>query len=301
MFLTNERNIKDDKTFLSNIIKNSKYYFMAKHFEIDNKFTINWNLLSLCNYKCPYCNAKSWRKTGSIVTKNQIQKVFEAISLSDYDFELSFLGGEPLLYPHLYYIIENAPKNVKAFEIVSNGSTAIKKIYNNVCYTFSFHPLQSDGEQILKNIQYIKKYQDDAIDLKIMLIPNDKIIKKCMDFYNRVKDYNIVIYFTFTSGYDWTNFKIPDIIKNKEEYFIENGKLLTTYDINNHSLNFKDMNCYMEFFQLETNGNIHIFCQNKTDNIYKNKNYFKNIKYPMVCNRNKCFESSCGLECLKYI
>ena len=91
MFLTNERNIKDDKTLLSNIIKNSKYYFMAKHFEIDNKFTINWNLLSLCNYKCPYCNAKSWRKTGSIVTKNQIQKVFEAISLSDYDFELSFI------------------------------------------------------------------------------------------------------------------------------------------------------------------------------------------------------------------
>lgn len=295
------KNIKEGENPLFDIIQNSKYHFYAKNFEIDNKFIINWNLLSLCNYKCPYCNAKDWRKVGSIVTKNQIQKVFEAISLSDLDFELSFLGGEPLLYPYLYYIIENTPRNVKSFEIVSNGSKEIKKLYNNLDYTFSFHPLQSDGEQLLKNIEFISKHQLDAIDLKIMLIPNDKIIKKCIDFYNRVKEYNIVIYFTFTYGYDWSNYKVPDIIKNEEEYFIENNKALTTYDINKHSLNFKGMNCYMRYFQLETNGNIHIFCQGATDNIYKNKNYFKNIKYPMICNRNKCIESSCGLECLKYI
>ena len=116
--------------------------FLHQDFEIKHKNTFYSPLvepnvlyveiypLYICNYKCFFCYIKNdyKNKKHPMMTRKNINDVLDSIEKSRYKVNLIVLGGEPLLYPYLSYMVEKLTNldNVLKIEIYTNGSKIIK-------------------------------------------------------------------------------------------------------------------------------------------------------------------------------
>lgn len=104
----------------------------ATNFGIRN---LTLNVTQICNLKCIYCAAGSDGTYGSAQTKVNVETTLPQLKWfldkvpAGEQFGITFLGGEPLLYPEgiqsigMYVQSVAAEKNIKArFSIVTNGT-----------------------------------------------------------------------------------------------------------------------------------------------------------------------------------
>ncbi len=87
--------------------------------------SICWDITAKCNLKCSHCyNEKKYNHQKSELQELTKEAAFKVVdSLESYGFEyIHFLGGEPLLSPILFDVIEYAKKKRWKISINTNGT-----------------------------------------------------------------------------------------------------------------------------------------------------------------------------------
>lgn len=109
----------------------------------DMPLAVNWSITEKCNYCCSYCfisgakaSVKNDVKSKPFTTLEQIQNaVKNIVSLNRPWYNVTFVGGEPTIHPHLFDVIallhENLQERLNNVVIISNGSRN-KNLYENI-------------------------------------------------------------------------------------------------------------------------------------------------------------------------
>ncbi|WII73091.1 radical SAM protein [Bdellovibrio sp. 22V] len=129
------------------------------------------NVTQICNLKCTYCAAGGDGTYGSPQTKINVEKTLPQLKFfierlpDNSRFKITFLGGEPLLYPEGIQEISNyvrlmtAGRNIQAgFSIVTNGTLinektlqVLKNIKANVTVSVDGPAESNDKARPMKN------------------------------------------------------------------------------------------------------------------------------------------------------
>lgn len=99
------------------------------------------NVTQICNLKCVYCAAGGDGTYGDPVNRINVEKTLPQLKFfleklkEGSTFSLSFVGGEPLLYPEAirliydYVMLQTAGKNIRSrFMITTNGTLVTDKV-----------------------------------------------------------------------------------------------------------------------------------------------------------------------------
>lgn len=138
----------------------------------DKHLKITWNIISFCNFKCPYCLNMNSKRSMQFLRQYDLHKACENIFRLDYNsFEIYLLGGEPTLFPELKYLLSCLleDERVKRIYIITNGSTRLDYIVDDrIKILVSVHPLSEDkivipeGENTYFNLLAYPKVIDDV-------------------------------------------------------------------------------------------------------------------------------------------
>lgn len=83
--------------------------------QVENSYIkIDWNILTICNFKCSYCYARKSEQWNKILSNKQIDHIIKIFKNSNHNFQISLMGGEPSLFPKISSLVEklNIP-NIK--------------------------------------------------------------------------------------------------------------------------------------------------------------------------------------------
>lgn len=99
------------------------------------------NIAQICNLKCSYCAAGGDGSYGSPVKEIDLTKLYEQIRMLLHDvpnggsFVITFLGGEPLIYPNAisaiarFVKLQTAGRDIRVrYDLVTNGTLATPEI-----------------------------------------------------------------------------------------------------------------------------------------------------------------------------
>ena len=127
--------LKNDET--SNVIKIWEQISGTAKLEsrTRNKFNLTLNVTQLCNLHCHYCAAGGDGTYGDPVGQISVQKTLPQVKLlmdrlsEGGSFNITFLGGEPLMYPKAIQLIgvytrqlADTKKIKTDFQIITNGT-----------------------------------------------------------------------------------------------------------------------------------------------------------------------------------
>jgi uncharacterized protein len=103
--------------------------------------SLTLNVTQICNLKCNYCAAGGDGTYGEAINKISIEKTLPQLKFflenlkSGSQFNLSFVGGEPFLYPEAmkviydYILLQTAGKNISCkFMVTTNGTLISDKV-----------------------------------------------------------------------------------------------------------------------------------------------------------------------------
>lgn len=92
--------------------------------------TVDWEITQRCNLQCIHCNVRRDNKTGELPFK-QMMSIVDMLC-EDKVFKISVGGGEPLLYPNIYHLLEYLVYKGFSPGLLSNGillnDTVIEKL-----------------------------------------------------------------------------------------------------------------------------------------------------------------------------
>jgi radical SAM protein with 4Fe4S-binding SPASM domain len=95
----------------------------------NRKRSLYWAIFEvtgLCNFNCIWCYANSGLK-GQHITKENAERVIQALANAGV-IQITFSGGEPLLYPYLKEVIKTAKDYGMITHINTNGYFLTKKL-----------------------------------------------------------------------------------------------------------------------------------------------------------------------------
>jgi organic radical activating enzyme len=206
----------------------------------NNKFlNIHWIINTICNYKCEYCYARedeeNWNKLSN---KKIIELVLDNLrNMTEY-FNITILGGEPTLHPHINYILEqlNDIPNLKNIYLITNGSKKVinvEKLQLNVTY----HPSQIKYDDFIQTL-------DKSYNLTILLLFDINYI----DELNKITDLD----FNFILNIKYKEDKYVQLSEIEKEYLILlNNKINCVGELlfkkyNNESILLNDVDAYLQ-------------------------------------------------------
>lgn len=88
-------------------------------------FRVIWDVTTQCNLKCRHCYNKSGQKKG--LSSSQLHTISEKLSQTKIFF-ITLSGGEPLMEPEIWNIIQQFKNNQKKVQIISNGTLINRRI-----------------------------------------------------------------------------------------------------------------------------------------------------------------------------
>ena len=143
---------------------------------------IHWMLTSACNYRCSYCFDKnSGYEEGFCSLEQAEQAIRHLASANRPSYQVSLLGGEPTMHPHLAEIITmlgtHLGESLEKISIITNGSFNDKTLQSilkasdktNIEIKFSVHFEFVELEKVVSLIESISK--DVTLVFLIMLHP----------------------------------------------------------------------------------------------------------------------------------
>lgn len=187
-------------------------------------YSICWNITSKYNENCKFC----YRKMCDDNTLEQNKKIFDNLSQIKID-KLTFSGGEPLLYAHLFELVDYIKsKNPNIIlSITTNGKVIEDEILKQIISKFDSitFSIDSSSDEVNKEIGRGKKHLSkiinllekcsDKIKIKINTVANKYNIKDLENIYNLISRYNIsrwkiLIFWPLRKGSD-----------NKDRFYLE--------------------------------------------------------------------------------
>lgn len=195
------------------------------------------HITNLCNYNCKYCSeGLPYRKNEDKwnISLDIVKYVSYMITqyLSTFNIYICLIGGEPLLHPQLFEIIQIFEKNkhVKGLYLLTNNSIDVKNIFMYkikipIYFSFSLHTdemkrigYEKQFEIFVANVKYLLQICENShyvIEiLHNMLLSKDyhlQIQKHLADIFDKKSVYMIPIHSTkwFNSCTDNTHFINP--------------------------------------------------------------------------------------------
>lgn len=250
--------------------------------ESNNLIKIDWNILTICNFKCSYCYARKSEQWNKILNDKQINHIINVIKNSKHNFQISLMGGEPSLFPKLNTLIEKLNiSNIKKIIVYTNGNKTLN--VKNVDVYISYHPKEANDDIIINNIKIYM--QNNNVLVNVLCL--DKYKNKINSFINKIKNLNIKLNYTHICLNDKTLLTQMD---NQLRYNF-NNKLYSASDIIKNNLNrFKGYKCDINLYCLHINGDLYLDCENKPIlNIFKVNN-LDCLKYYKICDKEQCYD-----------
>lgn len=171
---------------------------MKKIIEIQNDQTrrlrINYEITDVCNYKCWYCfpgsNDGTVRWPDAEVVKQNLTTLINYYLDSELvdDVTLSFLGGEPTLWPEFGNVVEYISKNTSAkIYVITNASRTVEWWKNYADYltnvTISVHHERADLDHIEAVCQVL---YNKGISFYTDVLMDHTHWQKCVDIVNQL-------------------------------------------------------------------------------------------------------------------
>ncbi|MFA6716370.1 MAG: radical SAM protein [Victivallales bacterium] len=165
-----------------------------------------------CNYKCPYCYISSHGVPENEMTRDEILSVLKQAKKLDVR-KIIILGGEPLMYPGIFEMIEYISKLGMFVELFTNGSLVTaetaKKLYaagvKVVLKLNSFDPLVQEKLTLVDNalpkamqaFENLRQagYPDDKAPLAVSSVLTTLNIDEAPRLWRWLRDRNIDPYF----------------------------------------------------------------------------------------------------------
>lgn len=280
---------------------------------IDNYGTdiiVDWDLLTICNLRCPYCLARSvYTKWNQMYTKPQIEKVLSALRKSTVNIRLTLVGGEPFLHPQFEYIINELVKipQIKTVWVYTNG-VYYKQLPDDekVVLCISYHSVQRDLELYKNFLNQAKNFKHKII-LSIMCYKLDRYLERYKNVAKITKSIipkiSIDIEPTVLNvGKPTIHIEHRELMKelipfqNSDDAFTLLGKqynMVQIYEmLESGELDLSIFKCINNRYRIAINGDLTNYCgNNQNSNIFSNPDYFVDLK-PFVkdCDKscNKC-------------
>ncbi|MBC7419594.1 MAG: radical SAM protein [Bdellovibrio sp.] len=127
--------------------------------------SLTLNITQICNLKCTYCAAGGDGTYGEAINKVSIEKTLPQLKFflqslkNGSTFNLSFVGGEPFLYPEAmkviydYVIAEAKPRNIQCkFMVTTNGTLITDKVINMLKTMRIYITVSLDGRQEINDV-----------------------------------------------------------------------------------------------------------------------------------------------------
>lgn len=273
---------------------------------LDTDIIVDWDLLTICNLKCPYCiNRKSYSEWNRLTTKKEIDKVLKSFRNSKHRIKVTLVGGEPFLHPYFSYILNELIKidQIKTIWIFTNG-TIYKEIPNDpkIVVSISFHLVQKLETfkaflKQLKQFKYKKNLSILCYKLKKNLNHYKNVIQTARKIIPEIViDLEPVILNEEIQDFEYIEELLP--YQNSNDAFILNGKYYNVIEIYemyfNHELDLTKYTCFLNRYLINVSGEVSCYClSNQKDNLYTNPYYFRDLKIQEF----KC-NSECNTKCI---
>jgi len=195
---------------------------------LHNYMHININVSDICNFSCSYCiNTSSKNKGKRSIPFNTLKNFIEDLPKSKSSYVFSIAGGEPLIYPHIFDMVNEITKikcHDKTIWISTNGSLLPQKIAHlyNLCndtklkFTVSVHIEQIILRDFAQKIA--KSGHADDIMCKILCPPGRK--KEIFEIQSILEEFGLSVVFqpiTYPKGkpFPYTDEEIDFLHQNK--------------------------------------------------------------------------------------
>ena len=91
--------------------------------QYNGNFTLQWHITHRCNLRCKHCYQKDYSAFASREALELVLEQYKSL-LNAYGFKghINITGGEPLLHPDLYLLIEQAAKRDITTAVLTNGT-----------------------------------------------------------------------------------------------------------------------------------------------------------------------------------
>lgn len=153
--------------------------------------SITINVTQVCNLKCTYCAAGGDGTYGDPVTRISIEKTLPQLKFliagikKNRKFHISFVGGEPLLYPegiqaiYDYVTVETEAKNITpVFSIVTNGTVITDKVLELFKNTKIHVTVSLDGDKKINDIMRPARSGESSTEMTLEGLQKLQSIKK---------------------------------------------------------------------------------------------------------------------------
>ena len=154
-----------------------------------NYIFVDWDLSSICNYNCYYCNEEI--HDGKVkfpdiqIAKNVVDKINLEYKHKDFAY-FNLLGGEPTAWNHLdefsCYVKKDNNKNI--LQLLTNGTRPLRWWKKHAKYIdkiiVSVHVAQCDIKELVNKFNSII----NEIDISFQIAIDLKIFDKCIEYYN---------------------------------------------------------------------------------------------------------------------
>lgn len=249
---------------------------------------LDWDTLTICNFKCPYCyTRKNKTLLNKIQNKEEIDHIINCIKNTNNKFTINLLGGEPLLNPHLKYILDKLYElnNVEKIGIYTNSSKLIKFYNKKTVFHFSYHAIEANDDIIVKNMNFCIK-NNIQCELNIIVINRKDKINNIIKIANKL---NIKINFTYIYDNNKTYYLNINESQKCQLYSINNLFYYTVDEVINYKINkFTNYKCYQYIYSILVNGDVLSDCSVKSlFNIFNVKN-LNNLKTFTICQKQYC-------------
>lgn len=163
---------------------------------IKNNMHVNINVSDICNFSCSYCINNASKDKGKRILHKEILKQFiEDIADRKNDtYFFAIAGGEPLLYPHINFLVKIIDETIlapKTIAFATNASLLLERgeaLYTSakntkIRFSVSVHTEQIE---IVPFAEKITKFgHSDDLKCKILFLPGKlQEIKEMLEIFN---------------------------------------------------------------------------------------------------------------------
>ena len=191
-----------------------------------------------CNHNCEYCSCYSRPGKNTYMSLDIFTSYIDSTSEI---IEVQFEGGEPLMHPDFYKMIDYCIKTNRCDKIIITTNSKLipyrkekewlKFIIDNSTMNFVLKPsindhLYRNQDNLFEKLSNILDYSKDIPNLTILFnvrmdkTINDRVIMDNIEF-NGLKDYSNIFYFQrYGRAKNVDKFEPPFIIENPVEFYL---------------------------------------------------------------------------------
>jgi organic radical activating enzyme len=244
---------------------------------ITDTILINWNITTVCNYRCSYC--PSYLHDGLYKFPKNTTNILKFLSDVQQKYEhkkiyLIILGGEPTLWPKFDKFLQLVPNNVY-IEIMSNGSRPIQwwkdinldRIHQLI---LTYHSEHANKDKFVELCEFLAKNFKNFFHVSIMAPPNDTEWVEVFNALKNIKNLSVgakAIRIDFGDSYfNYTDQEFK-FIESCRAWHNTNKKNIFTFDNKGfYKLSFKKKNTWIGQF---CHIGVDSFCIEHDDEIHR--------------------------------